>query len=106
GIFERAFTELRKIAQTRHNTIGGHAVELRGAARDAIKFLNGQLQRAVFIGMTAQQRGKPANRKDRLHSAFTERVFVADDDRTAIVLKRSDKSLARRRALPTGRPNH
>jgi hypothetical protein len=29
GIFERAFTKLRKIAQAGQNNIGGHAVELR-----------------------------------------------------------------------------
>ena len=43
GVFERAITELRKIAQARQNNIGGHAVELRGPARDTIEFLDRQL---------------------------------------------------------------
>ena len=40
-VFECAFAELRKIAQARQDNIGGHAVQLRRAARDAIKFLDG-----------------------------------------------------------------
>src|SRR6266404_4397897 len=55
--------------------------------------------------MTAQQRSEPANWKNRLHSPFPKRVLVADDDRAAIILKRSSENLARRRALPTGKHN-
>src|SRR6478672_1172632 len=80
-------------------------MELRRAARHAIKLLDRQLQRAVFIGMIAQQRSEPADRKNRLHSAFAEGVLVTDDDRAAVVLKRSCENLARRRTLPAGKNN-
>ena len=56
--------------------------------------------------MTTQQRSEPANRKDRLHSPFAECVLIADDDRAAIILKRSGKNLAGRRTLPAGKDNH
>src|SRR5436309_8693334 len=77
-------------------------MELRGAARDSIKFLDGQFQCTVFIGMAAQQRSEPADREDCLHGTFAKRVLVTDDHSAAIVLERSRENFAGRRALPAG----
>src|SRR5205809_2387702 len=80
-------------------------MELRRAAGHAIKFLDSQLQRAVLIRTAAKQRSKPADRKNRLHRSFAERVLVADDYRACIILEGGRKNLAGRRALPAGQ-NH
>ena len=99
-ILKRAFAELRKITQARQDNIGGHAMELRGAACDPIKFLDRQLQCAIFIGMASQERSEPADWQDCLHGAFTKCTFVTDDHRSTIVLECSRKNLASGRALP------
>jgi hypothetical protein len=56
-------------------------VELGRATGNAIKILNGQFQRAVLVGMAAQQRGEPADWENRLHGSFPERVLVAHNNR-------------------------
>ena len=49
AILQRAFAELRQIGQRRQHDVGCDAVQLSRAAGDAIKFLDGQLERAIFL---------------------------------------------------------
>src|SRR5439155_25326840 len=49
--------------------------------------------------MTAKQRSKPANGKNRLHSSFAERVLVIDNYGAPVVLESSRKDFAGGRAL-------
>src|SRR2546425_3476361 len=75
-------------------------MELGRAASDTIKFLDGQLQRAILLGMTAKQRSKPANGKNRLHGSFAERVLVTDNYGAPVILESSRENFAGGRALP------
>ncbi len=77
-------------------------MELGRAAGNAIKFLDGQLERAVILGTASEQRSKSSDLKDRLHRAFSKRVFVADNHRPSIILERRRKNFASRSALPAG----
>src|SRR6266487_7033142 len=83
AVLERTFSKLGQIAQTRQHDVGGDAVELGRAAGDAIKFLDGQLKRAVILGTASEQRSKSSDLKDGLHRAFSTRVFVADNHRAS-----------------------
>ena len=75
-------------------------MELGRATSDTIKFLDGQLQRTILLGMTAKQRSKPANGKNRLHGSFAERVLVTDNYGAPVILESSRKDFAGGRALP------
>ena len=102
AVLQRPFSELRQVAQTRQHDIGSDSVELRRATRDAIKFLDGQLERAIILRTAAQQRSESSDLKDRLHRAFPEGVLVADNHRASVILKRRRKNFAGRGALPAG----
>src|SRR6266571_3721603 len=78
-VLQRAFAELGQVTQTRQDDIGCDAVQLCRATGDAIKFLDGQLQRAILVRMVAKQRSESADWKNRLHSSLAEGVFVTDN---------------------------
>src|SRR5947207_13684222 len=87
SIFQRAFAELRQISQRRQNNIGGDTVELSRAASDPVKFLDGELERAIIWRTAAEERGETADLENGLHRSFAKGVLVADDHRPSIILK-------------------
>ena len=74
-IFQRAFAKLRQIGQGRESDIGSHAVQLGRATGDAIKFLDGQLERAIILVTGSEERSEAADLEDRLHGAFAESLL-------------------------------
>src|SRR5439155_19691652 len=100
AVLQRPFSELRQVAQTWQHDIGSDSMELRRAPRDTIKFLDGQLERAIILRTAAQQRSESSDLEDGLHRAFPERVLVADNRRASIILKRRRKTFAGRGDLP------
>src|SRR5437899_7217338 len=77
-------------------------MELGRAASDTIKFLDGQLQRTILLGMTAKQRSKPANGKNRLHGSFAERVLVTDNYGAPVILESSRKDFGDKNTFGKG----
>src|SRR6266404_9571164 len=104
-VLERTFSKLGQVAQARQHDIGSDAVELGRTTGDAIKFLDSQLKCAVILGTASEQRSKSSDLEDGLHSAFSKRVFVADNHRASIILEGRRKNFASRSALPAGQDN-
>ena len=102
AVLQRALAKFGQITQARQHNIGGHTVELRRAASDAIEFLDGQFQCAILVGMIAKQRREPADWENRLYRSFSERVFVADNHGAPVILQSSRKNFAGGRALAAG----
>ena len=102
AILERAFAVFRQVGEGGNNHIRGHAVQLRGTAGHAIKFLDGELERAIVLRAAAQKRSKPANLQDGLHRSFAESVLVAHDHGPAVILQGGRENLTGRGALPAG----
>src|ERR1041384_2463456 len=81
-------------------------MKLSRTARHAIKLLDRQFQRAIFLRPAAEQRSESPDLEDRLHSALPEGVLVANDQGASVILKRCRKNFAGRRALSAGQDNH
>ena len=101
-MFERAFADvLGKVPHARQHDVGQHALQLGGDAAGAVKFLHGDLERAVvfFLVFQAQVILEVIH---ALHGAFAVGGKVAHDQGAAVVLQRRRHDLRSRRAEPAG----
>ena len=94
------------IVRGRQLDVGFDAIELRGAAGDAVEFLDRQLERAGFVAAAPEERHDPADLEHRLHGALAEGARIADDDRTTIVLQGRGEDFARTGAQSIGQDDH
>ena len=99
-IFEGGFAELSRIIQhVRQHEVRRHAFQLRRSAADAIKFADGDFDRAGIVGRGRGRRpDKWAQRIQILNRAFAKGGNVTDDERAAVILQRGGGDFRRGRA--------
>src|SRR3984893_17892985 len=105
AILERAFAKLRQIRQCRQDDVRGDTMKLGRAAGDAIKFLNGQLERAIILRTAAEQRRESSDLENRFYRVVAVSVLARNNHGAAIMLQDGSESLAGRGASPASQNN-
>ena len=99
-VVERGLAKLSRIIQhVRQHEVRGHAPQLRRSAADAIKFADGDFDRAGIVGRGRGFRpDKWAQRIQILNRALAKGGNVTHDERAAVILQRGGGDFRRGRA--------